>query len=149
MICFSDVGTILSMILCGHLQVESPIFQDMPLLPSPLGTFVYTQVFNLMRMYLYNLPSLILSNSLSFDDTGRTPIRDFFLPLTDLRFLQFKRLPLLDRMTAIRLMYAGDSSTAYFYIQMSFVVLCLKYQRSLECINSSFAASGHIVNYIP
>lgn len=43
------------------LEVESPIFQDMPLLPSPLGTFVYTQ---------------------------------------------FKRLPLLDRMTALPLMYA-------------------------------------------
>lgn len=25
------------------LEVESPIFQDLPLLPSPLGTFVYTQ----------------------------------------------------------------------------------------------------------
>lgn len=24
--------------------MESPIFQDMPRLPSPLGTFVYTQV---------------------------------------------------------------------------------------------------------
>ena len=26
------------------LEVESPIFQDMPRLPSPLGTFVWTQV---------------------------------------------------------------------------------------------------------
>lgn len=26
------------------VQVESPIFQDLPRLPSPLGTFVYTQV---------------------------------------------------------------------------------------------------------
>ncbi|CAM6113091.1 unnamed protein product [Calypogeia fissa] len=43
------------------LEVESPIFQDLPRLPSPLGTFVYTQ---------------------------------------------FKRLPLLDRLTALPLMYA-------------------------------------------
>lgn len=32
-----------------------------------------------------------------------------------LRFwVQFKRLPLLDRMTALPLMYAGDTLTAYF-----------------------------------
>jgi hypothetical protein len=28
----------------GLRQVESPIFQALPQLPSPLGTFVYTQV---------------------------------------------------------------------------------------------------------
>ncbi|BBM99034.1 hypothetical protein MPTK1_1g18160 [Marchantia polymorpha subsp. ruderalis] len=43
------------------LEVESPIFQDLPRLPSPLGTFVYTQ---------------------------------------------FLRLPLLDRLTALPLMYS-------------------------------------------
>ncbi|KAL3701302.1 hypothetical protein R1sor_019324 [Riccia sorocarpa] len=43
------------------LEVESPIFQDLPRLPSPLGTFVYTQ---------------------------------------------FLRLPLIDRLTALPLMYA-------------------------------------------
>jgi hypothetical protein len=48
----------------GLRQVESPIFQALPQLPSPLGTFVYTQ---------------------------------------------FKLLPLVDRLTALPLMYAGDT----------------------------------------
>jgi len=43
------------------LEVESPIFQDLPRLPSPLGTFLYTQ---------------------------------------------FKRLPLIDRLSALPLLYA-------------------------------------------
>lgn len=43
------------------LEVESPIFQDLPRLPSPLGTFIYTQ---------------------------------------------FKRLPLIDRLSALPLLYA-------------------------------------------
>ena len=43
------------------LEVESPIFQDMPRLPTPLGTFIYTQ---------------------------------------------FKRLPLIDRLSALPLLYA-------------------------------------------
>jgi len=43
------------------LEVESPIFQDLPRLPSPLGTFIYTQ---------------------------------------------FKRLPLMDRLSALPLLYA-------------------------------------------
>ena len=43
------------------LEVESPIFQDMPRLPSPLGTFIYTQ---------------------------------------------FKRLPLIDRLSALPLLYS-------------------------------------------
>ncbi len=43
------------------LEVESPIFQDLPRLPTPLGTFVYTQ---------------------------------------------FKRLPLIDRLSALPLLYA-------------------------------------------
>lgn len=54
------------------LEVESPIFQDQPRLPTPLGTFVYTQ---------------------------------------------FKRLPLVDRLTALPLMYAvidfDNSDTAW------------------------------------
>lgn len=45
---------------CG-LEVESPIFQDLPRLPTPLGTFIYTQ---------------------------------------------FKRLPLIDRLSALPLLYA-------------------------------------------
>ena len=28
-----------------HLQVRSPIFQDQPWLPTPLGSFVYTNPF--------------------------------------------------------------------------------------------------------
>ena len=43
------------------LEVESPLFQDLPPLPSPLGTFIYTQ---------------------------------------------FKRLPLIDRLSALTLLYA-------------------------------------------
>ncbi|WP_315791397.1 hydroxysqualene dehydroxylase [Fischerella sp. JS2] len=43
------------------LEVESPIFQDLPQLPTPLGTFIYTQ---------------------------------------------FKRLPLIDRLSALSLLYA-------------------------------------------
>jgi uncharacterized protein with NAD-binding domain and iron-sulfur cluster len=54
------------------LEVESPIFQALPQLPSPLGTFVYTQ---------------------------------------------FKLLPLVDRLTALPLMYAvidfDNSDTAW------------------------------------
>ncbi|MEM1391782.1 MAG: FAD-dependent oxidoreductase [Cyanobacteria bacterium P01_H01_bin.150] len=81
------------------LEVESPIFQDLPKLPTPLGTFIYTQ---------------------------------------------FKRLPLIDRLSALPLLYAlidFDNSDAawrrYDYVTArelfkQFGVSALLYHESFE-----------------
>ncbi|XP_062081556.1 uncharacterized protein LOC133787809 isoform X2 [Humulus lupulus] len=49
------------------LEVEFPIFQDLPQLPTPLGTLFYTQVCSLLRNRLTSLP--FMAAAIDFDNT--------------------------------------------------------------------------------
>ncbi|MBA0804492.1 hypothetical protein Gohar_004075, partial [Gossypium harknessii] len=59
------------------LEVEFPVYQELPQLPTPLGTLYHTQVFPLINIW-----------------------RSF-------HYMQFVRLPLVDRLTSLPLMAAG------------------------------------------
>jgi len=82
------------------LQVEFPVLQDRPQLPAPLGTLFYTQVCLVLCLSYFSLT------------------KNFLVPEKfDLAtYLQFNRLPLVDRLTSVPLMAAGTISCSNMHL---------------------------------
>lgn len=81
------------------LQVEFPVFKDLPQLPTPLGTLFYTQV------------CLTLQPSYFFPICWKSIFNLVYI--NHCCIVQFARLPLVDRLTSLPLGAAGTGSTAY------------------------------------
>lgn len=78
------------------LQVQFPVYQELPQLPTPLGTLCHTQVFLIAPYcFIHQFVKLIVVLII------------IIIICKFCHYLQFVRLPLVDRLTSLPLMAAG------------------------------------------